>query len=168
MVCLMKDLNASTKTLEISNPDLMADPAARRAVKDESVWAEFADVAGELISGVGINRYLPGDALITGSTGDRWSVSRARFDAKYDPEPPTVRGESGNYRNRPTFVMAKRIDQSFTVARTAGGDLLYGVAGDWLIQYAPADYGIVESTRFERVYRLIDNQNCRHVPTHGC
>jgi hypothetical protein len=145
--------------LEIINPDLTADPAARRAVKNERVAVEFADVAGALVSGVGINRYSPGDALITGSTGDRWSVSRDRFDRKYDPEPPTVRGESGNYRNRPAAVLAKRIDQSFTVARTAGGDSLNGDAGDWLIQYAPGDYGIVERTRFERVYRLVADEN---------
>jgi hypothetical protein len=144
--------------LEISNPELMSDPAARRAVKDERVRVEFADVAGELTSGVGINRYLPGDALITGSTGDRWSVSRDRFDTKYDPEPPTVGGESGHYRNRPVSVLAKRIDQSFTVARTAGGDSLFGDAGDWLIQYAPGDFGIVESSRFARVYRLIGDE----------
>jgi hypothetical protein len=145
----------SYASLEISNPNLTADLGARRAVKDERVWVEFAKVIGELASGVGINRYLPGDALITGSTGDRWSVSRDRFDAKYDPEPPTVRGDAGNYRNRPAAVLAKRIDRPFTVARTAGGDSLNGSAGDWLIQYAPGDYGIVESTRFASVYRLI-------------
>jgi hypothetical protein len=150
---------ASAMILEISNPDLTADPMARRAVKDERVWVEFADVAGELTSGVGVNRYSPGDALITGSTGDRWSVSRDRFDAKYDPESPTARGDSGNYRNRPSAVLAKRIDHSFTVARTAGGDSLYGDPGDWLIQYAPGDYGIVESTRFKRVYRLIADED---------
>jgi hypothetical protein len=144
--------------LEISNPDLTADPAARRAVKDERVWVEFAENAGELISEVGINRYSPGDALITGSTGDRWCVSRERFDAKYDPESPTVRGNSGNYRNRPVAVLAKRMGQPFTVSRTAGGDSLYGVAGDWLIQYAVGDYGIVESTRFNRVYRLVADE----------
>jgi hypothetical protein len=146
--------------LEISNPNLTADPAAQRAVKDERVFVEFANAAGELTSSVGVNRYALGDALITGSTGDRWSVSRDRFDAKYDPEPPTVRGDSGNYRNRPAPVLAKRIERSFTVTRTAGGDRLYGDAGDWLIQYAPGDYGIVESTRFERVYRLIVGESC--------
>ena len=141
--------------LEINNPDLTADAAARPAVKDEKVWVEFAVASGELMSGVGANRYYVGDALITGSTGDRWSVSRDRFDAKYDPESPTRRGHAGNYRNRPTTVLAKRIDESFTVARAAGGDSLYGEAGDWLIQYAPGDYGIVERTRFRSVYRLI-------------
>jgi hypothetical protein len=146
-------------TLVINNPDLTADPAARRAVKSERVSVEFADMAGELVSGVGVNRYLAGDALITGSTGDRWSVSRDRFDAKYDPEPPTVRGNSGHYRNRPATVLAKRLDKPFTVARMVGGDALYGDAGDWLIQYAPGDYGIVESTRFKRVYRLIADED---------
>ena len=65
---------------------------------------------------MGVNRYSPGDALITGSTGDRWSVSRDRFDAKYDPEPPTLRGDAGNYRNRPAIVLTKRSTRSFTVA----------------------------------------------------
>ncbi len=90
-----------------------------------------------------------------GSTGDRWSVSRDRFDAKYDPQSPTVRGQPGLYRNRPAPVLAKRINKAFTVSRTAGGDTLHGDAGDWLIQYAPGDYGIVDKARFERVYRLI-------------
>lgn len=146
-------------SLQFTNPDLVCDPDAQRAVKDERVWVQFAEVAGELTSAVGINRYAAGDALITGSTGDRWSVSRDRFDAKYDPEPPTARGENGHYRNRPALVLAKRIDQSFTVARTAAGDILHGEAGDWLIQYAPGDFGIVEKSRFNRVYRLIGPEN---------
>lgn len=144
---------------ELINPDLSADPEARRAIKDERVSVEFAIQAGELVSAVGVNRYSSGDALITGSTGDRWCVSRDRFDAKYDPEPPTSRGQPGHYRNRPVAVLAKRMNQSFTVDRQAGGDTLSGAAGDWLVQYAPEDYGIVERTRFERVYRLIAEEN---------
>ena len=141
--------------LEINHPDLTADPEARRAVKNERVSVEFAAESGQLISAVGINRYSRGDALITGSTGDRWCVSRDRFDAKYEPEPPTAPGGAGEYRNRPVAVLAKRMSQPFTVARTAGGDSLSGGAGDWLIQYAPGDYGIVERTRFASVYRLV-------------
>jgi hypothetical protein len=142
-------------TLQLDNPDLATDPVARRAVKDETVSVEFAARPGALVSAVGLNRYLPGDALITGSTGDRWCVSRERFDAKYDPVPPTMRGEAGLFRNRPVTVLAKRMDIPFSVARAAGGDVLRGDAGDWLLQYAPGDHGIVERTRFERVYRLI-------------
>ena len=146
-------------TLHLDDPDLTTDPAARRAIKDEKVAVEFATRAGQLVSAVGINHYTVGDALITGSTGDRWCVSRDRFDAKYDPEPPTVRGESGQYRNRPADVLARQMNQRFRVDRMAGGDSLQGESGDWLIQYAPGDHGIVERTRFERVYRLVaDNQ----------
>ena len=142
-------------TLELNNPDLAADPAAQRAVKDETVSVEFAVRADALVSAVGLNRYLPGDALVTGSTGDRWCVSRDRFDAKYDPLPGTVRGGAGLYRNRPVTVLAKRMGMPFSVARAAGGDVLLGDIGDWLVQYAPGDHGIVERTRFERVYRLV-------------
>jgi len=142
-------------TLQLNNPDLTTDPAARRAVKDETVAVEFATQHGELQSAVGVNHYAPGDALITGSTGDRWCVSRERFDAKYDPVPPAIRGESGYYRNRPLAVLARRMSEPFSVARMAGGDSLQGAGGDWLIQYGPGDHGIVERTRFERVYRLL-------------
>jgi hypothetical protein len=155
----MERPDTSPIILQIDNPDLTADSAAQRAVKNEKVLVEFAHVDGELISSVGVNRYFPGDALITGSTGDRWSVSRDRFDAKYVPEPPTVGGAPGNYRNRPAAVLAKRIDQAFAVARSVGGDTLYGNAGDWLIQYAPGDFGIVENARFKRVYVLVADES---------
>ena len=135
------------------NPDLAADADARWVVKDEVVRVQFAAAAGELQSAVGVNRYAPGDALIAGTTGDRWCVSRARFDAKYRPEGSVRAGDGGIYRNRPVPILAKQIDRAFSVARCVGGDLLRGEAGDWLVQYAPGDFGIVARTRFAAVYR---------------
>ncbi len=137
-------------------PNLEHDRQARRAVKDECVSVRFASAAGSLASAVGENHYAAGDALVTGSTGDSWCVSRARFDVKYRPEPPTTAGAAGRYRNRPVVVLAKRMDVAFTVVRSAGGDLLHGGAGDWLVQYAPGDHGIVARARFESVYRLLE------------
>jgi hypothetical protein len=137
-------------------PDLSADLDAVWAVKDELVTVEFAVAAGTLESAVGTNRYEPGDALLTGSTGDRWCVSRARFEAKYRAEPPTRSGHSGRYRNLPVAVRAKRMAVPFSVARAAGGDLLSGAAGDWLMQYGPGDHGIVAQDRFVSVYRVLD------------
>ena len=145
--------------MRFDNPDLTTDPAARRAVKDETVAVEFAATAGALVSAVGMNHYAAGDALITGSTGDRWCVSRDRFDPKYDPVPPAQRGSAGLYRNRPAIVLVKHLDSAFSVARSAGGDVLQGNSGDWLVQYAPGDHGIIERTRFERVYRLLPNES---------
>lgn len=142
--------------LALDSIDLAADPAARPYVKTEEVAVAFAIAEGELISREGPNRYRPGDALITGSAGDRWVVSADRFAAKYEPLPPTRAGTDGRYRAKPVPVLAKRMETAFRAARSAGGDVLSGVAGDWLLQYAPGDFGVAEQARFARVYRPLD------------
>lgn len=139
--------------LELKNIDLTHDASAALFVKDELVDVVFAKLAGELISREGPNRFQAGDALITGSTGDRWSVSRDRFDAKYMPVAPLKAGEDGRYRAKPLPVLARQIDEAFTLARSAGGDVLHGKARDWVLQYAPGDFGIIENARFAKVYR---------------
>ncbi|MCX7147993.1 MAG: PGDYG domain-containing protein [Rhodocyclales bacterium] len=141
--------------LQLKNIDLTRDDSATLFVKDEVVAVVFANLAGELISREGTNRFEAGDALITGSTGDHWSVSRNRFDAKYLPVAPAQAGEDGRYQARPLPVLAVQMDEAFTLARSAGGDVLQGQAGDWLLQYAPGDFGIVEAARFGKVYRPV-------------
>lgn len=137
-----------------ANIDLTTDSAASIYVKDEIVNVTFAANGGEIITRVGPNRFQTGDALITGSTGDRWSVSRERFAAKYVAVAPTDAGYSGCYRACPVAVWAKQMPEAFTIAREAGGDLLSGEANDWLLQYAPGDFGVAENARFVRVYLL--------------
>lgn len=141
--------------LELKSIDLTHDASAALFVKDEVVDVVFAKSAGELISREGLNRFEAGDAMITGSTGDRWSVSRGRFDAKYVPVAPAKAGEDGRYQARPLPVRAKQMAEAFILARSAGGDVLQGQAHDWLLQYAPGDFGIIEDTRFQRVYRRL-------------
>jgi uncharacterized protein (DUF2237 family) len=142
--------------LRLENPDLTADPAAVPVLKDEVVDVEFAAAGGVLDSAVGQNHYREGDALLTGRTRDRWCVSRDRFDAKYEPQAPTVRGQPGRYRNLPVAILGKRMPVEFSVERSAGGDVLRGRAGDWLVQYAPGDHGIVAAARFDSVYRVLE------------
>ncbi|MCP8464925.1 PGDYG domain-containing protein [Pseudomonas sp. ZM23] len=143
--------------IELRQLDLSTDCAAQRVIKDEIVTVEFAQAPGELMSLEGPNRYAPGDAIISGSTGERWVVSRERFDPKYLPaEASLAHGEPGAYRNRPTVVLARRMDEPFSIVRSAGGDRLTGVAGDWVMQYAPGDYGVVKAERFAKVYRPAD------------
>lgn len=143
--------------IELTQLDLRGDAAAQRVVKDETVAVEFAAQPGELMSLEGPNRYARGDALITGATGERWVVSRERFDAKYLPaDAALAHGKAGAYRNHPTVVLAKRMDEPFTIVRSAGGDRLTGAAGDWVMQYAPGDYGVTKAERFAKVYRLAD------------
>lgn len=142
--------------LELKNIDLATDPAAANYVKTEVVTVTFARQEGELLSLEGSNRYAVGDALVTGATGSRWSVSRQRFDLKYEAVPPTRMGDDGSYKAKPIPVLAKQIPETFTAARSAGGDVLRGNAGDWLLQYAPGDFGIAEQSRFVQVYRKAD------------
>jgi hypothetical protein len=141
--------------LELTHIDLTSDSSAALFVKCEIVDVVFATRAGELTSREGPNRFAAGDALITGSTGDRWSVSRGRFEDKYLPVVPLQAGEDGRYQARPLPVLAKQMGEAFTLARSSGGDVLHGQAGDWLLQYAPGDYGIVDATRFRKVYRPV-------------
>lgn len=140
---------------EFRDIDLAADPAAARYVKSETVEVEFAKADGELISLEGPNRYGIGDALVTGSTGSRWSVSRERFEARYAPVPPTLPGQDGRYLSRPVPVLALQIHEPFAAKRSAGGDLLRGAAGDWLLQYSPGDFGVAEQQRFAAIYRKL-------------
>ena len=135
--------------------DLRNDPDARYFVKDEVVAVTFATEIGSVASREGINRYAIGDAIIVGSTGDRWSVSRDRFDMKYLAMPPVVHGQNGAYRNKPIPVLAKQMSEPFAVERSQGGDVIRGNSGDWLMQYAPNDHGIVEGAKFRQVYRAI-------------
>lgn len=141
--------------LELKDIDLTRDSLASAYVKTEVVQVNFAREAGELISLEGPNRYAIGDAVITGSTGTRWSVTRDRFEAKYVPVQPTRQGEDGSYQARPIPVLARQFAEPFTAARSAGGDLLHGMAGDWLLQYGPGDFGIAGQQRFNQVYRKL-------------
>lgn len=141
--------------IHLTAVDLATDPRAARYQKQETVEVEFATQDGVLESLEGPNAYHLGDALVRAQTGERWVVSRDRFVPKYQAIAPLAFGADGAYQNIPTPVWGVRMDTPFTIARSAGGDVLTGEAGDWLLQYAPGDYGVVQQTRFARVYRAI-------------
>ena len=138
-------------TLELI--DVSSQPGARRYIKDETVDVVFAKDAGALQSLEGPNAYGVGDAVVRAETGEQWVVSRDRFVTKYLPQGNHSMGEDGPYRNIATPVWALLMDKAFSIARSANGDVLSGAAGDWLLQYAPGDYGVVQQQRFARVYR---------------
>ena len=143
-----------TSNTLITDLDLTTDSATQRVVKEETVDVQFAHEPGSLMSLEGLNRYETGDALITGATGERWVVSRDRFNAKYRPRDGVEHGNAGAYRNIPVVVLAKQMHESFSIARSEAGDVLRGVAGDWVMQYAPGDYGVVKAERFAKVYKV--------------
>jgi len=94
------------KPITLTHLDLTIDLAAHRVVKDETVAVEFAAEPGSLMSLEGPNRYAPGDALITGATGERWVVSRDRFDAKYVAHDGVTQGHACEADARSVFNRA--------------------------------------------------------------
>lgn len=144
---------------DLTGCELAADPLARRARKRPlPVTVEFAASAGMVQTLEGPVRYRAGDALLTGIAGECWPIGRAKFDAAYEPVPPTVAGTAGAYRRRPLVVRARRMGAPFSVRVGHADDLLQGRAGDWLVQYGRNDYGIVASDLFAQTYELLDGE----------
>lgn len=134
--------------------DLRGDTGARHARRRESVVdVRFARTPGVLVTREGPVRHAAGDALLTGAAGERWPVRRAVFELHYRAAPGTLAGGDGRYLRNPQQVLALQLDAARTVA-TRGGDPLQGRAGDWLLQYAPGEFGIVSADIFAATYEL--------------
>lgn len=148
---------ATDEAADLTGCELAHDPLARRARKRPlPVTVQFAASAGVLRTLEGAVRYRAGDALLTGIAGERWPIGRSKFDAAYEPVPPTVVGSAGAYRRRPRVVLARRMAEPFSVRVGHAGDALQGAPGDWLLQYDPGDYGIVAAALFAQTYDLLD------------
>jgi hypothetical protein len=138
-------------------PDLANDHAARRARKRAvDVDVQFATAPGVLTTREGAVRYAVGDALLTGAAGDRWPVSRAYFEAAYEPLAPLRAGADGRYRKRPVVVLAKQMSAPFAITLSDGRGTLRGGRGDWIVQYAPGDSAVVAQSIFAQTYELLD------------
>ncbi|CAD6544264.1 hypothetical protein LMG27952_04153 [Paraburkholderia hiiakae] len=136
--------------------DLSSDSNARRySKKPDALSVEFASAGGVLATLEGDVTYVAGDALLTGPAGDRWPVGRQHFNAAYIAIAPTVQGQSGRYRRKSNVVWARQMTAAFEVSLDARG-ILRGKAGDWLVQYAPADQSIVEESIFAQTYVPVD------------
>jgi hypothetical protein len=138
-----------------TNPDLRVDDRALHAHKRQVlVTVKFATSDGICKTLEGAVGYRAGDALITGVVGETWPVGRERFLRTYDPVPPTLAGQDGQYRSRPSLVLARRLDAPAEVKVGWSRDTLKGVSGDWLVQYAPGEHGIVRDDIFEATYEI--------------
>ncbi|WP_290974816.1 PGDYG domain-containing protein [Herbaspirillum sp.] len=137
-------------------PDLARHPAALRVRKlPVPVAVRWMAASGVCHTLEGPVAYAAGDALLTGVQGEQWPVAREKFLATYEPVAPTAAGMDGQYRKRPADVFALRLDQPLELDVPAAGKHLHGNPGDWLLQYAPGDYGIVAASIFDRTYQIV-------------
>jgi PGDYG protein len=97
-----------------------------------------------------------GDAILTGTKGDRWRVSRGRFTEKYEPVAPTRAGQDGRYVALPIRVAAVQMREDFEVILADGVSVLAGRPGDWLVDYGDGSLGVIEPKIFTATYRIGD------------
>lgn len=138
---------------ELIDLDLSSDPAASMYEKTAAVQIQFAEQDGEMETLEGRVPYVTGDAILTGVTSEKWPVKRRVFDALYEP---ASNNGSGVYRKKQgSSVYAKQMDSAFRVNIRDGSATLEGKPGDWLVQYAPGDVGIVSKEIFSKSYQPI-------------
>jgi hypothetical protein len=95
-----------------------------------------------------------GDAILTGSKGERWRVSRAKFTDKYQPVAPTRAGQDGRYAALPIQVAAVRMAEPFEVILADAVSVLTGNPGDWLVDYGDGSLGVIAAEIFTATYRI--------------
>ncbi len=136
---------------------ISADPRRVVARKlEREIDVEFTSVACTVQTSEGVVHARPGDAIITGTAGEHWRVSRNHFFDKYRPVPPTVAGEAGRYVSLPNRIMAVAMSEPFEVLLADGVSRLQGVAGEWLVDYGDGSLGIVSAAIFASTYTIIN------------
>lgn len=134
-------------------PDPADDPRALRVSKKPIPLAvAFAATDGVCESLEGAVRYQAGDAILTGTRGERWTMQRAPFLASYQAVPPTRPGDDGHYVKAPSVSHALRVDRPLAVPVGWQADPLQARPGDWLLRYADGAYGVVQDSIFRETY----------------
>jgi hypothetical protein len=126
---------------------------ARKVPREVEV--QFTSSACTVQTQEGVVHARPGDAIVTGSAGERWRVSRGHFGEKYRPVPPTVEGQAGRYVSLPNSIMAVPMPVAFEVLLADGLSRLRCQPGDWLVDYGDGSLGIVSQPIFAKTYEIV-------------
>jgi hypothetical protein len=126
---------------------------ARKLARE--IQVRFAATDCHVQTSEGVVNARPGDAIITGISGEHWRVSSSHFSDKYEPVPPTKLGEAGTYRSLRYQVLALKLNEGFEVILADGASRLRGRAGDWLVDYGDGSLGIVSASIFDTTYELV-------------
>lgn len=113
---------------------------------------EFAITPGTIFTLEGEVPYQSGDALMTGVSGERWPISRVRFDSTYDAAPPTIQGEDGGYIKKTITVTAVQITETTLVTLAGESARIVGQIGDWLITAPDGSQWVVSDAIFRQTY----------------
>lgn len=116
----------------------------------------FATESGVMKTLEGAVNYRAGDAIMTGVRGENWPIPRAKFLAKYAPEPGTHVAAAGRYRKRQAFVLAQQLQVDTEVMLTDDQGTLHGAAGDWCVTYGFGNQAVIRNDIFAATYQPAD------------
>jgi PGDYG protein len=136
---------------------LVSDDPRRVAARklEREVKVRFTPEACLVHTPEGTVHAKPGDAILTGTTGETWRVSQARFEHKYRPIAPTTACEAGRYLSLRNRILALQMREPFEVVLADGVSRLTGHPGDWLVDYGDGSLGIVTQAIFATTYEIL-------------
>jgi hypothetical protein len=139
---------------DCTGEDVSRQKGALRVVKKNCpIPVTFARETGILQTREGKVSYEGGDALLTGAEGESWPVTREYFFKVYVPASASLKpGQNGSYLKKENTSWAVCIEESFMVELPGQRGVLRGSGGDWLLQYAPNEYGVVDQKIFKATY----------------
>ena len=130
--------------------DLNADPAAQK-VQKKAIPLEFrvAEQPETIQTLEGTVEAPAGAYIMTGTKGENWPIPADKFKETYDVVSDTTASKKA------IPVQGKQMQEDFFVTVSWSPDKLNGKPGDWLVQYGPGDYGVVESGIFGETYDVL-------------
>ena len=93
-----------------------------------------------------------GDAIVTGTEGETWPVTRDAFFHKYDPVAGVAQGDDGLYKKRLAFVQARQLEREETITLSNERGHLTGRIGDWCLSYGLDSQAFIRSDIFASRY----------------
>ena len=116
------------------------------------VAVSFAAAAGEIPTLEGPVRCAAGDAILTGVQCEHWPITRAQFEASYEPLAPLAMGEDGLYVKKPLAVEARQLDHATSVDLAQQQGCLHAKPGDWLVSAPDGAQWVVADEIFRASY----------------
>ena len=137
--------------------DLNADPSAQK-VQKKAIPLQFrvTDRPETIETLEGSVEAPTGAYIMTGTKGENWPIPGDKFDATYDII--DAWGDGGKASKKAIPVPAKQMQEDFFVTVSWSPDKLKGKPGDWLVQYGPGDYGVVEAAIFDETYDRLEKE----------
>jgi len=130
--------------------DLTIDPGAQQVQKkDIPLQFRVAEQPETIETLEGPQPAAVGAYIMTGTKGENWPIPKDEFEKNYN-----IIGDN-TAAKKPLPIPGKQMQEDFFVTPTWSPNKLHGKPGDWLVQYEPGNYGVVEASIFDETYDLL-------------